>query len=336
VIQFFNDITFSNKEAFYLFFALPVFIAWYIYKNKNREAEFNYSSLILLGKIKSSGRAKFRHILFVFRLITFSAIILIIARPQSRSSWKDIKTEGIDIVLCMDVSHSMLAKDFDPNRLESSKEVAIQFIDSRPTDRIGLVVFSGEAFTQCPLTTDHAILKNIISEVKTGQMADGTAIGLGLADAVSRVKESNAKSKVVILLSDGVSNIGEIAPLTAGEIAKTFGVKVYSVGVGSKGKAYTPVYIYPNGHIEFDYVDVEIDEVVMNKISEMTGGKYFRATDNKSLKKVYEEIDRMEKSVISERNYSNKAERFFVFALIASISLLLEFILKNTLFKSVP
>jgi Ca-activated chloride channel family protein len=336
VIQFFNDITFLNKEAFYLFFALPVFIAWYIYKNKNREAEFNYSSLSLLGKIKSSGRAKFRHVLFVLRLITFSAIILIIARPQSRSSWKDIKTEGIDIVLCMDVSHSMLAKDFDPNRLESAKEVAIQFIDSRPTDRIGLVVFSGEAFTQCPLTTDHAILKNIISDVKTGQMADGTAIGLGLADAVSRVKESNAKSKVVILLSDGVSNIGEIAPLTAGEIAKTFGVKVYSVGVGSKGKAYTPVYIYPNGHIEFDYVDVEIDEVVMNKISEMTGGKYFRATDNKSLKKVYEEIDRMEKSVISERNYSNKAERFFVFALIATLSLLLEFILKNTLFKSVP
>ncbi len=336
MIQFFNDITFLNKEAFYLFFALPVFIAWYIYKNKNREAEFNYSSLSLLGKIKSSGRAKFRHVLFVLRLITFSAIILIIARPQSRSSWKDIKTEGIDIVLCMDVSHSMLAKDFDPNRLESAKEVAIQFIDSRPTDRIGLVVFSGEAFTQCPLTTDHAILKNIISDVKTGQMADGTAIGLGLADAVSRVKESNAKSKVVILLSDGVSNIGEIAPLTAGEIAKTFGVKVYSVGVGSKGKAYTPVYIYPNGHIEFDYVDVEIDEVVMNKISEMTGGKYFRATDNKSLKKVYEEIDRMEKSVISERNYSNKAERFFVFALIATLSLLLEFILKNTLFKSVP
>ena len=336
MIQFFNDITFSNKEAFYLFFSLPVFIAWYIYKNKNREAEFNYSSLSLLGKIKSSGRAKFRHVLVVLRLITFSAIILIIARPQSRSSWKDIKTEGIDIVLCMDVSHSMLAKDFDPNRLESAKEVAIQFIDSRPTDRIGLVVFSGEAFTQCPLTTDHAILKNIISEVKTGQMADGTAIGLGLADAVSRVKESNAKSKVVILLSDGVSNIGEIAPLTAGEIAKTFGVKVYSVGVGSKGKAYTPVYIYPNGHIEFDYVDVEIDEVVMNKISEMTGGKYFRATDNKSLKKVYEEIDRMEKSVISERNYSNKAERFFVFALIAALSLLLEFILKNTLFKSVP
>ncbi|MFN7014957.1 MAG: vWA domain-containing protein, partial [Bacteroidia bacterium] len=269
-------------------------------------------------------------------LITYSCLILVLARPQSRSSWKDVKAEGIDIMLCMDISHSMLAKDFDPNRLESAKEVAKEFIDSRPNDRIGLVVFSGEAFLQCPLTTDHAVLKNIITDVRTGQMADGTAIGLGLADAVSHVKESTAKSKVVILLSDGVNNVGEIAPLTAGEIAKTFGVKIYSVGVGTTGKALTPVYIYPNGHVEFDYMDVESDEAVMTKISDMTGGQYFRATDNKSLRKVYSEIDRMEKSVFNETNYSNKAERFFAFAIAAAIALLFEFILKHTIFKTLP
>lgn len=336
MIGFFNDITFSNKDAFYLFFALPVLIIWYVWKNRTHEGELHFSSLNTLQKIKPSALAKFRHSLFVLRLIAFSALICVMARPQSRTSWKDVKAEGIDIVLCMDVSHSMLAKDFDPNRLEAAKEVAKEFIDARPNDRIGLVVFSGEAFTQCPLTTDHAILKNIISDVRTGQMADGTAIGLGLADAVARVKESTAKSKVVILLSDGVSNVGEIAPLTAGEIAKTFGVKIYSVGVGTMGKAYTPVYIYPNGHMEFEYVDVEIDEKVMNQISEMTGGKYFRATDNKSLKKVYAEIDRLEKSVINERNFSNKAERFFFFAMVAAIALLAEFLLKNTLFKLVP
>jgi Ca-activated chloride channel family protein len=336
VIGFFNDITFSNKDAFYLFIILPLLVIWYIWKNRKNEGEMHFSSLSGMKKIKSSTRAKFRHSLFVLRLIAFSALICVMARPQSRTSWKDVKAEGIDIVLCMDVSHSMLAKDFDPNRLESAKEVAIDFVESRPNDRIGLVVFSGEAFTQCPLTTDHTILKNIIADVRTGQMADGTAIGLGLADAVSRVKESTAKSKVVILMSDGVSNVGEIAPLTAGEIAKTFGVKIYSIGVGTIGKALTPVGIYPNGHMEFAYVDVEIDEPVMTEISEMTSGKYFRAKDNKALKAVYKEIDRLEKSVINERNFSNKAERFFVFALIAAIALLLEFTLKNTLFKTLP
>ncbi|MCD6065896.1 MAG: hypothetical protein K0S33_722 [Bacteroidetes bacterium] len=335
-MSFFEDITFTNKDAFWLFLIFPVLIAWYIWRNRDQEGEFSFSSLHSLGKVQTSLRVHLRHSLFALRLIAFSAIICIFARPQSRTSWKDVKAEGIDIVLCMDVSHSMLAKDFDPNRLEAAKEVAQEFIDSRPNDRMGLVIFSGEAFTQCPLTTDHAILKNIIAEVKTGQLADGTAIGVGLADAVARIKDSKAKSKVVILLSDGVSNVGEIAPLTAGEIAKTFGVRIYTIGVGTRGKAYTPVYIYPNGHIEFDYIDVEIDEDVMTKISDMTGGRYFRATDNKSLKKVYGEIDKMEKTVINEQSFSNKAERFFFFACVAAIALLLEFILRNTLFKTVP
>lgn len=336
MISFFYDITFSNKEAFYLFLVFPVFIAWYIWRNKKQEGEFHYSSLHGLEKIKPSFKVRFRHLLFVLRLITYASLIFVLARPQSRTDWKDVKAEGIDIVLCMDVSHSMLAKDFDPNRLEAAKEVAQEFVDARPNDRIGLVIFSGEAFTQCPLTTDKNVLKNIITQIKTGQLADGTAIGVGLADAVARVKESTAKSKVVILLSDGVSNVGEIAPLTAGEIAKTFGVRIYTVGVGTIGKAYTPVAIYPNGQVEFDYVDVEIDEPVMTKIATMTGGKYFRATDNKSLKQVYAEIDKLEKTTINERNFSNKAERFFFFACVAAIALLLEFILKYTVFRSLP
>ncbi len=336
MIGFFYDITFANKEAFYYFFIFPVLIAWYIWRNKTQEGEFHYSSLQGLGKIKTSIKVRLRHSLFVLRLICYAALICILARPQSRTDWKDVKAEGIDIVLCMDVSHSMLAKDFDPNRLEAAKEVAQDFVDARPNDRIGLVIFSGEAFTQCPLTTDKNVLKNIISQIKTGMLADGTAIGLGLADAVARVKESKAKSKVVILLSDGVSNVGEIAPLTAGEIAKTFGVRIYTVGVGTMGKALTPVAIYPNGQMEFDYMDVEIDEVVMTKISNMTGGKYFRATDNKSLKNVYAEIDKLEKTAINERNFSNKAERFFFFACAAAIALLLEFILKFTVYRSLP
>jgi Ca-activated chloride channel family protein len=336
MISFWDDITFTNKPAFWLFLLMPVFIGWYIWQNRRQEGEFSYSSLQGIGKLPGSLKADLRHSLLALRLLAFSAIICIFARPQSRTSWKDIKAEGIDIVLCIDVSHSMLAKDFDPNRLEAAKEVAQEFVDARPNDRIGLVVFSGEAFTQCPLTTDHGILKNIISEIKTGQLADGTAIGVGLADAVARIKDSKAKSKVVILLSDGVSNVGEIAPLTAGEIAKTFGIRIYTVGVGTRGKAYTPVYIYPNGHIEFDYVDVEIDEAVMTKISDMTGGRYFRATDNKSLKKVYGEIDKMEKTVINELSFSNKAERFFFFACVAAIAMLLEFVLRNTVFKTLP
>ena len=336
MISFFYDITFSNKDAFWYFLIFPLLIGWYIWRNKKQEGEFHFSSLHGLGKINSSLKVKLRHSLFILRLICYAALICVLARPQSRTDWKDVKAEGIDIVLCMDVSHSMLAKDFDPNRLEAAKEVAQEFVDARVNDRIGLVIFSGEAFTQCPLTTDKNVLKNIISQVKTGQLADGTAIGVGLADAVARVKESTAKSKVVILLSDGVSNVGEIAPLTAGEIAKTFGVRIYTVGVGTMGKAYTPVAIYPNGQVEFDYVDVEIDEAVMTKISNMTGGKYFRATDNKSLKQVYSEIDKLEKTTINERNFSNKAERFFFFACVAAIALLIEFLLKYTIFRGLP
>jgi Ca-activated chloride channel family protein len=335
-ISYIKDVTFANKEFFWLFLLVPVFIAWYIWKQGKREADMSYSSFKNLGSSPASAKVYLRHFPFIFRLICIFCIILVLARPQSRSSWKDVKTEGIDIVLSLDISYSMLAKDFKPNRLEAAKEVAKEFIDMRPNDRIGLVIFGGEAFTQCPLTTDHTVIKNLFNDVNAGMLAQGTAIGLGIADAVARVKESKAKSKVVILLSDGVNNAGEIAPLTAGEIAKTFGVRVYTIGVGTMGKALTPVAIYPNGQMQYDYVDVEIDEKTMSKVAEETGGKYFRATDKQSLRNIYREIDRMEKTIISEKSFSNKAEHFLPFAIAAALALLLEFIMKQFIIRSIP
>jgi len=336
LFPYIKDITFANKDSLWLFLLLPVMIAWYLFKLKTQESEIHYSSFQNLGNIKSSLKAKLRHLIFVLRLIVVSLLILVLARPQSRSSWKDVKTEGIDIVLSLDISYSMLAKDFKPNRLEAAKEVAKEFIDVRTNDRIGLVIFGGEAFTQCPLTTDHTVIKNLFEDVNAGMLAQGTAIGLGIADAVARVKDSKAKSKVVILLSDGVNNVGEIAPLTAGEIAKTFDVRVYTIGVGTTGKALTPVAIYPNGQIQYDYIDVDIDEKTMTQIAEETGGKYFRATDKQSLRNVYKEIDKLEKSIISEKSFSNKAEHFFPFAVAAAIILLLEFLLKYLIIRAQP
>ncbi len=336
MLNYFKDIQFVEKQWFWLFMIIPLMIIWYIYKLKTYEGDLNYSSLSLFDGIKSSLKAKLRHSLFVLRLISISLLILAIARPQSRSSWKDTKTEGIDIVVSLDVSLSMLAKDFKPNRLEVAKEVLSDFIDARPNDKIGLVIFGGEAFTQCPLTTDHKIIKNMFNDIKAGMLDQGTAIGLGLADGVARVKDSKAKSKVVILISDGVSNVGEIAPLTAADIAKTFGVRVYCIGVGSKGKALQPVALYPNGEMEYDYVDVDIDDATMTQISKLTGGKYFRATDRESLEKTYKEIDQLEKTIISEKSFTNKAEHFLPLAIAAAISLLSEFLLKRFAFKAIP
>lgn len=336
MLGYFNDIQFAEKHWFWLLLILPLMIIWYIWRLKKQEGEINYSSFTLFKGIKPSLKARFRHSLFVLRILAFALLITALARPQSRSSWKDSKTEGIDIVISMDLSLSMLAKDFKPNRIEVAKDVILDFIDARPNDRIGLVVFGGVAFTQCPLTTDHKVLKNMFPQVKAGMLDQGTAIGLGLANAVARIKDSKAKSKVIVFISDGVNNAGEIAPLTAGELAKTYGVRVYCIGVGSRGKALQPVAIYAQGEYEYDYVDVEIDEKVMTEISNMTGGQYFRATNKESLKNICQEIDKMEKTIISEKSFTNKAEHFLPFALAAAILLLLEFILRFTVFKSVP
>jgi len=336
MFDFFNDITFANKELRWLFLTIPVILVWYFFKNRTMSAEVKMSSLSGFEKIKPSFKYYLRHVLIVLRLFVLSALILVLMRPQSRSSFKDVKTEGIDIVIALDISSSMLAKDFKPNRLDAAKELAIKFIDSRPNDRIGLVIFSGESFTQCPLTSDHAVIKNLFSGIKLGMLADGTAIGNGLATSVSRIKDSQAKSKVVILLTDGVNNQGSVAPITAAEIAKAYGIRVYTIGLGTTGKALSFAGIYPDGTYAYEYMDVVIDEKTMTEIADMTGGKYFRATDNDKLKDVYKEIDRLEKTIFEEKNYTNKSEHFLPFAITAALLLLIEFLLRNTILKSIP
>ncbi len=336
MISFLSDIQWANKMQFLWLLVLPLMIAWYIYRNKKYEGELNMSTFKMLGPNASSVLAGFRHLTFVFRLIAVGLIVCILARPQSSSSWKDKQTKGIDIVVSLDVSYSMFAKDFDPNRIEAAKEVIHDFINARENDRIGLVIFGGVAFTQCPLTTDHNVIKNMLRDVKAGSMEQGTAIGLGLANGVARLTESKSKSKVIILVTDGVSNVGEISPLTAADIAKTYGVRVYTIGVGTRGKALMPVQIYPNGQMEYDWQQVEIDEETMTKIANVTGGKYFRATDKRSLNRIYSEIDKLEKNIILEKSYSKKDEMYLPFALAAAIALLCEFICRYLIFKSVP
>lgn len=328
-----NNIVFANKEFLYLLVIIPLLIIYYYHRKNRYNPPLYYSNFFLIKNIPKSFKIQTRFFPYLLRLITITLLIIAIARPQSVSKGRDIQTEGIDIMISLDVSLSMLAKDFKPNRLEVAKEVIQKFIDNRPNDRIGMVIFGGEAFTQCPLTTDHKILKTLIQKVKAGSLGQGTAIGLGLANAVARLKDVPSKSKVIILVSDGVNNTGEIDPLTAGELAKTYNIRVYTIGTGSRGKALQPVAMYPNGELQYDYADVEIDEALMKKISDETGGKYFRATDNKSLMKIYEEIDKLEKNIIYEKNYTNRQDLYYPLAYLALILLLIEFILQKTYYK---
>jgi Ca-activated chloride channel family protein len=328
--------TFSDPWVFWLLLLIPLLSVWYIIRQNQMSADVKISALDVLSMAGTPVKQYMRHFAFVMRLAALALLIFALARPQSSSSWKSVNSEGIDIVMAVDISASMLAQDLKPDRLEAAKMVASEFIDERPNDRIGLVIFSGESFTQCPLTTDHAVVKSLFSGVETGMIEDGTAIGQGLGNAVARIKDSKAKSKVVILLTDGVNNTGNIAPLTAAEIAKKFGVRVYTIGVGTRGKAYAPVSVDPLGNYQYDYVDVKIDEETMSKIAEMTGGKYFRATDNKSLRSVYKEIDQLEKTIFEERNFTRKTEEFFPYLLAAMILLLGEFMLRNTYLRSIP
>lgn len=334
MINYFNNISFAQPIMLWLLITVPLLVAAYVLRNN--WGEIKISSLSNLADIGRSYKEYMKHFLFALKMIALSLLIVALARPQSKTSWKNITTEGIDIILAIDISASMLAKDFKPNRMEAAKEVAKEFVDARPNDRIGIVIFSGESFTQCPLTTDHAIIKNLMSEIKTGMVADGTAIGMGLSTAVSRIKDSKAKSKVIILLTDGVNNMGAVAPQTAAEIAKAFGVRVYTVGVGTLGKALAPVAMYPNGQYVYDYVPVDLDEKMLGNIAENTGGKYFRATGNDKLMAIYKEIDKMEKTIIEERKHTRRTEEFFPFVLAAGILLLLDFTLNNTLLRSLP
>ena len=268
---------FANPEYFWLLLVLIPMVIWYIFQEKRSYADLKFSSIRVFKQMKRGSRIWLRHLLFAARVLAILFLVLALARPQSSSSWQTYNSEGIDIMLALDISGSMLARDFTPDRLEAAKEVATKFILERPQDRIGLVVFSGESFTQSPLTTDQAVLVNVMKDIHSGMIEDGTAIGLGLANAVNRLKDSKAKSKVVILLTDGVNNRGAIAPITAAELAKTFGIRVYTIGVGTLGEAPYPVQT-PFG-MQLQRMPVEIDEDILTQIADMTGGKYFRATD---------------------------------------------------------
>lgn len=328
------DITFKNPELLWLALVLIPLVAYYVFQQRKNRAEFRFSNVSAARVAEATLKAKLVHLPFALRCLAIALLVVVLARPQSTSSWQDVTAEGIDIVMALDISSSMLAEDFKPNRLEAAKKVAKNFISNRPNDRLGLVVFAGESFTQCPLTTDHSVILNLFADVKSGMLEDGTAIGMGLATSVKRLKDSEAISKVVILLTDGDNNSGNIAPATAAEIAKEFGIRVYTIGVGTRGTAPMP-FTDPFGRTRYQDVEVKINEELLTRIADMTDGKYFRATDNESLEAVYTEIDELEKSKIDVTEYRKRKEEFLPFALIALLLLGIELLLKQTVLRSI-
>ena len=329
-MNWFKEITFANPQLLWLLLLLPLLPLWTYWRRKKQQGSLVISTLGGLQPLKPA-YPLLRHAGLVLRMLAAALLIVVLARPQSALSWEDSTTEGIDIVIATDISGSMLSEDLKPNRLEAGKNIAMDFIKGRPYDRIGLVVFSGESFTQCPLTIDHDVLINLFQDISNGMIRDGTAIGMGLATAVNRLKESDAKSKVVILLTDGTNTTGSVAPITAAEIAQQFNVRVYTVGVGTEGEAPYPVQT-PFG-VQYQQVPVTIDEETLTEIADVTGGKYFRATDNEKLKDIYAQIDQLEKAKIAVTHYQQKTERFFPLALAALLLLLLDFALRHTLLK---
>ncbi len=331
--NYFHTITFAMPLAFLLMILLPVMVIWYIMKGNQQQAGIKVSSVKSFAGL-SNWKTVFRHVPFVLRLLAITCIIVALARPQSRSDETQAEGEGVDIVLCIDVSGSMTAQDFTPNRMEAAKKVAADFISQRLTDPVAIVIFSGESFTMCPLTTDKQVLLSAVASIRNGLLLDGTAIGDGLSTSVDRLRSSQSKSKVVILLTDGVNNGGRIDPAYAKEIAKTFGVKVYTIGVGTDGTAPFP-QMTPQGTM-MSQQPVAIDEKVLTEIANETGGKYFRAKDNTGLENIYKEIDGLEKSKVQISTYTRYTERFFPFVLIALALLLLEAVLCFTVFKKFP
>ncbi|MDA9069670.1 VWA domain-containing protein [Arenitalea sp.] len=331
----FEGIEFVNKEFFWLLLALPLAVLWYVFKNKKQTAELKISSLKGF-KITNSWLPKLRHILFVLRLLALALLIMALARPQSVDvSTKKKTTRGIDIVMAIDVSASMLAKDLSPNRLEALKKVAAEFIKGRPNDRIGLVEYAGESYTKTPITSDKAIVLRSLKTIKYNTIIEGgTAIGMGLATSVNRLKDSKASSKVIILLTDGVNNSGFIDPKIASELAVEYGIKTYTIGLGTNGMALSPVAILPNGNFQYGRIQVEIDEDLLKEIAEVTGGKYFRATNNKKLEEIYEEINKLEKTEIEEFKYYNYEEKYRPLVILAGLLLLMELLLRFTVFRS--
>ena len=328
-----SNYTFVNREFFYLLIIPIAILIWYILKYKFVSSTILFSDTHSISKTITL-KQRLRHLPYLLKIIATALLIIAIARPQSTANWEESTTEGIDIVLAMDISGSMLARDLKPDRLEASKDVAMDFISKRKNDRVGLVIFAGESFTQCPLTTDHNVLLNLFKDVKSGMVEDGTAIGMGLATAVNRLKDSKAISKVIILLTDGVNNSGMVPPLTAAEIAQKFGIRVYTIGVGTEGFAPYP-FQTPFG-IQYQDVEVKIDEKTLQDIAILTDGKYFRATNNNSLKEIYKDIDALEKSKIEVTEFHKRSEEFLAFALWALGLLFLGFILQITYLKQIP
>lgn len=328
-----KHITFAHPYFLGLLLLLPL-MAWWQYRHKQRDnPAMRLTTVAGLRQVGAGGRARLRPLLFALRLLAIAMLSIALARPQSSNTTENIDSEGIDIVLSMDMSGSMLAEDFKPNRIEAAKKVALNFVEQRPTDRMGLVIFAGESFTMCPLTIDHHVLKGQIAQIKNGMLTDGTSIGMGLATAVDRLRQSKSKSKVIILMTDGVNNTGRIDPNTALEIAKAYKIRIYTIGVGTRGQAPMPVQT-PMG-IQRQMVPVEIDEPLLQKMASETKGKYFRATGNKALEAVYDDIDKLEKTKIDITSYKHYAELFFPFACVAVIALLLELLLRYTVFKSI-
>lgn len=326
---------FLNPGLLWLLLALPLMIAYYVFRTRQGRASIRISTISGVEGVPRSAKYYLRHIPFVLRCMAVALIIVALARPQNSSTDSSSTTEGIDIVLSIDISGSMLARDFQPDRITAAKEMAANFVMGRPNDRIGLVVFASGSFTQSPLTTDKATLLTLLGGVRTGMMEDGTAIGSGLATAVNRLKESEAKSKVIILLTDGINNRGQISPLTAAELAKTYGIRVYTIGVGTQGMAPYPM-IDMWGNLVFEPQQVEIDEEILQDIAENTDGSYFRATDNKQLRDVYEQIDKLERSKVDVENFTYYNELFVPLVLLALLLLVAEALFQRLYLRQIP
>lgn len=329
-----KDVTFAYPYLLYLLLLIPLMIFWYWKNYKKKNPALTFSTLSILNKFKPTVRERLVHLPMVLRMFGIGLLIIALARPQTYASGQNVYTEGIDIAMLLDISGSMLAEDLKPNRLEAAKKVIDEFIDGRTSDKIGLVIFAGQSFTQCPLTIDYSVLKGLLKQVKSGMIEDGTAIGNAIANGVNRLKDSKAKSKVMILLTDGVNNRGEVDPITAAQIAKEFGIRIYTVGVGTKGEAPYPVQT-PFGK-RYQMVPVDVDEGTLQKIATITDGKYFRATSTKKLEEIYKQIDKLEKTQIKVTSYRNATELFYNWAGLGIILLLLELGLSRTYLKKLP
>lgn len=329
-----SNVFFGSPVYLYGLLCIPVLVYWYYKRHRAQWSELRYSTLAPFASVKQTMKERFRHVPFALRMLGIALLIIALARPQTTSSGENIYTEGIDIAMLLDVSTSMLAEDFTPNRVSAAKAVAQDFIDGRTHDRIGLVIFAGQSFTQCPMTLDYRVLKSQLRQVKPGVVEDGTAIGMAIAQGVNRLKDSKVKSKVMILLTDGVNNRGEIDPITAAQIAQTFGIRIYTIGVGTIGEAPYPVQT-PFG-IRYQNIPVEVDEKTLQAIATMTDGKYFRATNNRTLKEIYNEIDKLEKTRVEVRAYRSYAELYYVWAGLGLLVLLTEFVLRGTVLRKIP